>query len=310
MPFFRETPSSVLYDDLHRFGGMSNIDAARILLSSRVTAGGQSPRDKAESRTYLSRNVVHVSPENVDPSSFAEFEGSTLTVSSRILAKQGHDRQAIVQHYATEAAQRMAKALAGYALDARVYLNEVTRLAHARLRSEKDRSSLLVMLFCITGCLADPERATGYVEDYARHKLVEDIATSTSDIDESSPETSSLGLIRVEGTALVPPIHPLEPQGTNVGSLASGAGAIRDVKADVSREHLRVWFDGDRWLCQGLHSTNGTRLTSGVTGETLVVEPPRTQRNESVDWPPQEIREGDRLRLGKSTDFLVVSVAR
>lgn len=309
MPFFRETPSSVLYDDLHRFGGMSNIDAARILLSSRVTAGGQSPRDRAESRTYLSRNVVHVAPENVDPSSFAEFGGSTLTVSSRILAKQNRDRQAIVRHYSRDAAQRMAGALDGYSLDARVYLNEVNRLAHARLRREQDRSSLLVMLFCVTGCLANPERATAYVEDYARHKLVEDIATITSDIDTALPQTSSLGLIRIEGTALIPPIHPLDPQGTNVGSLASGPLAIRDVKADVSREHLRIWFDGDRWLCQGLHSTNGTLMASGVTGETLVVEPPRTQRTGDVDWPPQEIREGDRLRLGKSTDFLVVSVA-
>ena len=155
IPLFQgETPSSVMFDDLRTFGGISNQDAARVLLSARVTAGRRAPRDLAESRSRLSREVVHVVPSKVNPGNYADFHSSTLTISSMLVNHIGGAgaHRAIVEHYAGVAAEKMCAVLEAYGMDPNVYRNECDRLVRARLRMEKDRHVLLVMLFCIAGC--------------------------------------------------------------------------------------------------------------------------------------------------------------
>lgn len=309
MLIMRDAPSTVLYADLHSYGGLKNVDSARILLSAKVGPGGKTPRDRIESRTYLSREVVHVSPEKVDPSIFADFYASTQTLYARVLAKFGGMAalQNVIAHYSGPAAQEMIISLEAFNLDAQLYRNEVTRLLQARLRTESDRPLLLFMLFCITGCLANPARAVQLVEDFAHSKLTQDLATvSVSVEDEGSAAETSLGLLRIIGDVAQPPIHPLNPAGSVLGSLATGPGAITDVGADVSRIHARVWFDGSRWLCEGLGSTNGTFVILGEDKSTVVVEPPRRARNPKATYPPLELHESDMLCLGGSTRFLVL----
>lgn len=312
MLFRRETPSSVMFDDLRRFGGISNIEAARMLLSAKVTYGGSSPRDKAEDRTYLSRYVVHMTPDDADASQFADFEVSTLNVSSRLLAKHGHNRKAIAEHYLGDASAKMCAALDGWGRDSKFYSNELRRLSEASFKREEYRCTLLLMLFLATGCLADAREGVAIVEDYARHRLSEDIETLADDYAGVGQELSlapvTLGLLRLIGDVAYPPILPLDPRGTVVGSLADGPSAIRDVGNDVSRQHLRIWRSEDIWLCQGMHSTNGTTLISGVDSQPICVEPPRSRRSAKIEYPPQEIREGDRLQLGTSTEFLIMRV--
>lgn len=304
------TPSSVMYDDLRLYGGISNKDAARILLSARISAGGKSPRDRIESKTFLSREIVHVRPDRVDPYIFADFRSSTKTICARIVKHLGGSRDLVAEHYAGEAARAMAATLVLHGLDGQLYLNETARLEGTHFARETDRTTLLVMLFCTTGCLADPRNAVEIIEEYARHRLSQDLATfSISEDYRNYEDASSLGLLRVEGDVAVSQVVTLSPEGTVIGTLASGDSCITDVGLDVSRKHLRVWMEDGRWLCQGMGSTNGTTIISGGASNDIVcVEPPRTLRPNGVTYPPQELREGDTLCLGRSTRFLVMRV--
>lgn len=206
----RDTPSSVMYSDLRSYGGLSNKEAAAILLSARLTASGKAPRDRIESRTYLSRDIVHARPNSVNPSIFADFYASSQTICSRIVNHRGGRKATseILAHYTGPAADLMAKALTAYSLDANVYLNEVTRIQSVRLRSERDRPLLAIMLFCVTGCLADATEATRVIEEFAHHKLAQDLATVSVDVDsdcERELVASSLGLLRMHGNVALPP---------------------------------------------------------------------------------------------------------
>ncbi|MFR7798301.1 MAG: FHA domain-containing protein [Collinsella sp.] len=89
-----------------------------------------------------------------------------------------------------------------------------------------------------------------------------------------------LGLLRVVGNSARPPLRPLttDPVGSIIGSLTGDENAITDVDSDVSRQHLRIWLQDGRWLAQGLGSTNGSFLISGVDRCRQAIEPPRRER--------------------------------
>ena len=95
-------------------------------------------------------------------------------------------------------------------------------------------------------------------------------------------------------------------EGTQIGALALGEGAVSKVGPDVSGLHARLWCDdAGRWWVEGLGSRNGTVLVSGLTGEETTVEPPAAERRE---WQaaPVEVAPGDQLRLGESTTFVLI----
>ena len=70
-----------------------------------------------------------------------------------------------------------------------------------------------------------------------------------------------------------------------IGSLPKTSPSITDVGADASREHLRIWLEGEHWYAQGLGSTNGTVLESGAGDGDIVIEPPRDQREPGKVYP-------------------------
>lgn len=121
-----------------------------------------------------------------------------------------------------------------------------------------------------------------------------------------------LGLVRLINGAMRPTIHPLseKPEGTVIGSLASGDSRIIDVGQTASRQHLRIWRDAPSgsWLCIGLKSTNGTLLMR-PDGESIVVEPPHSRRPRDYRPTPVALHAGDTLRLGTDTFFMAVPVA-
>ena len=305
-----DTPSSVMYADLRSFGGISNVEAARILLSDVVVIGGRTPRSRVGSRTYLSREVVHVTPDRVHPQMFADFYGSTQTLCGRVMARQTEAR--VVGHYTGTAADNMASVLAAYGLNAQMYHNEVMRLRSARLQREKDRPLLLFMLFCITGCLADVSRSIQLVEEFAQRKLTLDLSTittasSTTTFVAGTSDQGLLGLLRIVDGVAQPPIYPLSPEGSLIGAHAVGPGAITNVGSDVSRLHARMWREGTSWMCEGLSSTNGTYVVSGIDRTVIIVEPPRSQRVMGVAYPAREVHEGDMLCMGR-TQFLLLRI--
>lgn len=315
---FNQTPGSYMYDELRKTAHLSNRDAAQILLSDRPIFAGRSPRSRISERTFLSRDVVHVQPDNVNPALFADFSQSAQTITSRLVAAYGGGESAyakIMERYSGEVAQQMSNTLYAYGRDGRVYTNMVMRLRSVSLRRQNDRAVLLVMAFITVGCLADPYAATEAVERFTQQHLASSLGTVIS----GGPKrggtvigleaTDQLGLVRVVDGAVRPPIHPLslDPAGTVIGSLPSASSAITDVEVDVSRQHLVVWCQGGSWWIRGMNSTNGTYLISGSTQEIIPVELPRAMRGDSTG-APVEIHPGDTLCLGRYTRFLVMSV--
>ena len=107
----------------------------------------------------------------------------------------------------------------------------------------------------------------------------------------------SLGLLRVADGYVTGSIRWVDPAGEGcvVGSLATGAGDLTDVGADVSSRHLRVWREGDAWWAMDLGSTNGSWLTP-AGGERVRLEP----------GVRREVGPADELALGATTAFVLV----
>lgn len=303
----RPTPSSVLYADLKQYGRIINKDAAFTLLSSKIGPGGRAPRDIVSQPVYLSRSIVNVTPDNVNPDSYGYLCSSSQTLYKRVLNNVGGPQalDEVLSHYSGDAAHSMIAALTDYNRNPQLYRNELTRLLQARLQKEDDRPLLVFMLFCITGCLADPAAAVQLVEDFASNILGQELATvSTASSKGLEHEASSAwGLMRKFDNVLRPPFFPLSPEGTVLGCLAAGPYDIADVGADVSRKHARVWLEDGRWLCEDLCSTNGTFIVRGSDKSLIEVSPPRKRRKKDVEYPPQELHENDVLRLASNTSF-------
>ena len=303
----RPTPSSVLYADLKQFGKINNKDAAFTLLSPKIGPGGRIARDYVTQPVYLSRSVVNVTPEHVDPGNYGNLCSGSQTLYKQVLNHAGGPQAQgdVLAHYSEDAAQKMIAALTQYNRNAQLYRNELTRLMQAQLLKESDRALLVFRLFCITGCLADPEAAIQKVEDFANDVLVQDLAT-VSTASSRGPEhavSATFGLMRKFDNVLRPPFFPLDPEGSRLGCFAAGPHDIADVGADVSRQHARVWLEDGRWLCEDLESTNGTFIMRGTDDSLIEVAPPRNRRKKDINYPPQELHENDILRLGSNTSF-------
>lgn len=311
------TPTAYLFDELRQQARISNRDAALILLSTRPIYAGRSPRDRIGERTFLSREVVHVMPNRINPSIYGDFSQSAQTITSRLAGIHGWGDEAhmqVISRYAGEAATNMVRLLDAYGCEGRIYANTVMRVRSMRLARVSDRAVLLVLAFVVAGCLADPRAASDEVERFTREKLAREVGTLISDPAPKAQQTifdgtpSLLGLVRVVSGSIRPPIYPLSqgPKGTVIGSIPSEGSCITDVEVDVSRQHLVVWNQDGRWWCQGLQSTNGTFLIRGTTEEIVTVEKPR--RSRSGESGPVAVYAGDTLCLGRRTRFLVMKM--
>lgn len=317
----RETPRSVMFDDLRKFGGITNRDTAWMLLRSTPMAGGKAPRDRVDERTFLSREVVHAPVERPRPELFADITQTAQNITARLISNLGGSEMAramVAEHYSGEAADAMRESLSAYGLDDRIYRNACERIA-APGTTAADCALPLVTLFVACGCLCDPQAAVQVTETLIADKMGGHFSTTELSVGEGftaavEPEVKHaerLGLIRIVGNAAKPPLYPLNEGegGTVIGSLATGTGAITDVDRDVSRRHARVFAKDGYWYVQGLGSTNGTVLISGADMSQHVVEPPRHTRRPGVEYPPVPLWHSDTICLGATTRFLVMKLA-
>lgn len=128
----RETPRSVMFDDLRKFGGITNRDTAWMLLRSTPMAGGKAPRDRVDERTFLSREVVHAPVERPRPELFADITQTAQNITARLISNLGGSEMAramVAEHYSGEAADAMRESLSAYGLDDRIYRNACDRIA-------------------------------------------------------------------------------------------------------------------------------------------------------------------------------------
>ncbi len=122
----RETPRSVMFDDLRKFGVITNRDTAWMLLRSTPKAGGKAPRDRVDERTFLSREVVHAPVERPRPELFADITQTAQNITARLISNLGGNEMAramVAEHYSGEAADAMRESLSAYGLDDRIYRN-------------------------------------------------------------------------------------------------------------------------------------------------------------------------------------------
>lgn len=208
----------------------------------------------------------------------------------------------------------MGALLRKYSLDENLYANAIRRINASPMSEISDKAVLLVMMFLTTGCLADPEIAVKTTRSFMGKKLSFTFSTlqpalAHPDHPIKGPDDPiKLGLIRIDNEVACSPIYPLSTskEGTIIGLLATGSQNINDVDIDVSRNHLRIFEDGNTWYAQGLGSTNGTTLISGADKSITVVEP---QKSAAKQCPPVKINHGDTLCLGGTTRFLVLKIA-
>ena len=309
------TPSSEMYGDLRSFGGITNCAAASILISSKSDLFSH-----VSNRPFLSRKITNAAPGSIDPAEFSNFGISTQTLFSKIISNLGgtNARRLVSAHYAGPAALNMQEALTCIGEDASVYANALHRINNGTLKSELDRDILYLHLFIACGCLQNASAAVKSTEMFANASLAVSLKTQLTRADKPKrvpphkPDHTQLGLIRVIGSSVVPPIHPLsiEPEGTVIGSIGYTPSDITDVGSSVSRRHLHIWLENGTWYARGLHSTNGTILISGSNGKERTLEMPRSKRRISEASPSAIIANGDILQLGTDTSFLVVSLAK
>ncbi|WP_204562476.1 FHA domain-containing protein [Collinsella tanakaei] len=304
-----------MYTDFRRFGGMAHRDTAQILLDANISIGGKSMTERIADRTFLSREIVHANPHALHPEFFADFTVSAKQIAAKLIAARGGRQTGcseVIAHYRGAAATCMHDALADAGIDPMPYTNAVRRIMSLHLELESDRALLLIMLFIVTGCLANPRCAVEMIDRFAATELNASLDTlvapdNAHNLREADPAESRLGLVRLVGGAFRLPIHELSvaPEGTVIGCLPDSDASIADVDVDVSRQHARIWREHGRWFVADLGSTNGTRVISGADKSVNII----SAGDGTEASQPFELRNSDILCLGATTRFLVMKLS-
>ena len=318
-----DTPSSVMYSTLKKFG-LSNHAVATALLNTSLSFDGKPLQDRIDESSQLSRRIVHTRPGEMPIGLFNDF-----LITCPLLMRKAVDARAISKHAGSveaaldeldelicgSASELMVAALHKCAIESSAYRNMASFIRHAELPSERNRTLLAFMMFVITGCIGNPKVAALLVVQYATDVLGADFQTaqtivSVATMPRPAKADVRLGLVRIIDGHIVAGsrMHMLHPDGTEIGLLPASRHVVTDVADDVSRRHARIWREGGHWYVAGLGSTNGTRLISGSTGKVQTVELPRAERDGKAEPQPVEISPTDILCLGESTQFIVMAV--
>jgi len=309
-----ETPSMVMYAALKRFG-LSNREAASLLLNTRLTFDGHMIKSRIDDSSQLSRRIVRTAPGELSIGLFNNFSLTcprlaSLLAEKRALKSCSGDINRASRELADElsgtCASAMAASLAVHGIDEFMYRNMVTYINHVELSDETGRTTLHLMLFVATGCIGNPETASLLTLDYAAQFLGADYQTAPtviSNVPSSSAgeRNKGIGLVRMVDNRIVAGTrtHVLNPDGTEIGLFPQSRHTVADVGDDASRRHAYIWCEDDRWLVKDLGSTNGTQVIAGSSGEVTTLEP---------NGEPCELHPTDILCLGATTRFLTMPI--
>ncbi|MFR2030574.1 MAG: FHA domain-containing protein [Collinsella sp.] len=313
-----DTPSCALYAGLKSLGRINNGNAAQILMAGNARYGGRLISERLTVPSFISREIVHAKPGDLPEPLFVPFEQSARQILNLIMQNRGSDPQSlskVAKRYMESCVPDMQDALTNCGVDGMLFRNGVERIETADDSDIKDRLYIHLVFFIVTGCLGDPARAIEYTESFVSDQML-DTRYGRDDrhlvfLDNRAPHgRHSSGAAARRGqlgtTAAASPTT--DPVGSIIGSLTGDENAITDVDSDVSRQHLRIWLQDGRWLAQGLGSTNGSFLISGVDRCRQAIEPPRRERPANFANTPVEIHNGDTLCLGATTRFLVIRI--
>ncbi|MBQ9004660.1 MAG: FHA domain-containing protein [Eggerthellaceae bacterium] len=313
-----ETPREVMFDLLQKRWHASNKDVARAIVLHESVTSGKAPVDLIETRSNLSRYVVHVEPGEGVYGWLAPYERSVPRVMGLVKkSKLPHGNADILAALTGEGAERMSASLDGFGGDGALYANVAERVSGSEVGGAADAAEVSLALFVVAGCTGDAREAARFALDMAKQRaMMRELRTNLSqdgDAPAAGRERSAgrLALYRLEDGLLSgsPRVLSESAEGTEIGAMSLAAHSINDVGPGVSRRHARIWRDGfGTWRVEGLGSTNGTVLVR-ADGERVVVEPPRSKRDKGWSPAPAELQPGDRLVLAGSTEFSVVAIA-
>ena len=307
-----DSPSALMYTRLKSWG-LSNHDAATVLLNTALTFDGKMLRDRIEDSSQLSRRIVHTRPGELSLGLFNSFQISCPRLvraiverlaATRRISREGEAQELLYAELVGSGASQMMGQLRDMGIDESPYRNMLGYLERAILPREEDRLVLQLMLFVVTGCSGNPRTASTITIDYATNVLGADFHTAQTVVSAAKesdpiPQDLLLGLVRIVDGRIEAgsQMHVLSPEGTEIGLLPEGKHVVSDVGDDVSRRHAFVWREGGHWLVRDLGSTNGTSVVSGADG---------MEREVGVD--PAELLASDVICLGGSTRYIVMPV--
>ena len=308
-----ETPREIMFRAFSDWG-ISNKELASLLVRRDSATKGKSPIEQIETRSSLSRFVVHVQPGDYVYGWFEPFEQSVPRVTARLKRQVSSSltNDDIVRDFVAIAAD-MRASLDSYRLDGALYANAQDRFVRLLDANPADAVEVSATLLIVTGCTGDPRSAVNAAVEKANRYAGASALRTTLPQTAKSVKTQpllELGVYRCENGVLLSNSYRLstDPQGTEIGSLSTAPHSINDVGIGVSRRHARVWRDAEgQWWIEGLRSTNGTVHVNGVDGTKTIVEPPRGQQAGFASRPVR-LLPGDRIVLAGSTEFAVVAL--
>lgn len=317
MALTTSTPLGALFSIMKRRAGISYKDLAACILSEKPLAGGVSPINRVNDRTWISRYLVHAPVESIKDDYFVSYEKCAMRIISRL--KKRMDNREIMDMIAGQPGKAMTSALETCGQDTAPYRNMLDRLAKdAGLRGE-ERVEIAMVLFVAAALSASVSRATACALEFTDeiHGTSVETPLITPNSEESNgdelrrlvDEHGTLGLLRVVDGYVVGSPHWLDATRSDdveVGAFATDAGSISDVAPDVSGHHARIWHEDGTWYVEGLGSKNGTVLVSGADKTETIVEPAAGER-EGWTSQPVALQPGDELVFGKSTRYVVIA---
>lgn len=306
------TPCSEFFALMKKQGGISYKDMAKMILSGRPLSDGQSPVSRVNDRSWVSRFVVHAPVGSLQANYFCSFSMSAPRIVARLKSKRGHvfSSAEILDLICGDASQGVVDALASCHQNVPLYRNTMYRIANEKGFTEDERAEIAMVLFLATACTGNVSKAVECALEFSKSVHGAGMSTpmitpSGSDCDGCDSKRGSIqptiGLLRSVDGYVVGDTHWIDPgtKDIEIGSMALDADAINDVGVDVSAHHARIYRKDDGfWWIEDLGSSNGTSLIDGVTGEEVQVL--------RSDDGGVEIHPGDTIKLGSSTEFVVV----
>lgn len=308
-----ETPREIMFRAFSDWG-ISNKELASLLVRRDSATKGKSPIEQIETRSSLSRFVVHVQPGEYVYGWFEPFEQSIPRVTARLKRQVSSSltNDDIVKGFVAIASD-MRASLDSFKLDGALYANAQARFVRLLESNPADAVEVSTTLLVITGCTGNPREAVNAAVEkanrYAGASALRTTLPQTAKNVQAQPHLE-LGMYRCENGVLLSNSYRLstDPAGTEIGSLSTASSSINDVGFGVSRRHARIWRDAEgQWWIEGLRSTNGTVHINGVNGIETVVEPPRGQQA-GFDARPVRLLPGDRIVLAGTTEFTIVAL--
>ncbi|MDO4841883.1 MAG: FHA domain-containing protein [Phoenicibacter congonensis] len=312
----KRTPSKVVFEFLKKNAGLSYKVFAAALIDGTKKYGSRFLSDRIEEKSFLSRHIVKSDPKSIPKTWFNDFyESSTfawnnLKASNKKKISDEEKSRWGIETLRTVGVPELLKAFADSSINCGVFLNQLEWINDNDRMDVNKKGSLMMYLFVATGCTGNPPYAaqltSGQLETFglAMRTSVPDVCESPTEGLDEVAEPRDLYLCRVDD-GMYSRLEPvLSEDGTKIGMMPEGKSQLVLPERTVSRRHLKIYKDAEGWWVLGLQSKNGTTLYRHVTGETIVVEPPRSKA-ESNQRNPVKIEPGDHLHLAQTVELFL-----